>query len=334
MKYKLRMLRHINFDKLNNIIKEISKKNNKSKIYIFFDMLFSYIKHGSGYYDYYLFDFINLNEEQRKTMVTRSRNKKLISLLNDKKYTDIFDNKSEFDKLFAEFLNRDILILKESNYDDFIKFMKNKEEIIAKPNSMEAGKGIRKLNKNNYKTLKDMYNDILNDKNLDLLEELIKQNKVYAKFNPESVNCLRIVTVIKDEKVFPIYCMFKIGNNDFRDNYHNGGICCMVDMTTGKIITNGKSSKENIIIKHPTTNVKFKGQTLPHVADAVNMVIKAAKVIPEVGIVGWDVFVNEKGPGIIEGNNYPSYDFPQFPEFAVDKVGTWKKYKEIIKELK
>ena len=38
MKYKLRMLRHINFDKLNNIIKEISKKNNKSKIYIFFDM--------------------------------------------------------------------------------------------------------------------------------------------------------------------------------------------------------------------------------------------------------------------------------------------------------
>ena len=128
--------------------------------------------------------------------------------------------------------------------------------------------------------------------------------------------------------------MFKIGNNDFRDNYHNGGICCMVDMATGKIITNGKSSKENIIIKHPTTNVKFKGQTLPHVADAVNMVIKAAKVIPEVGIVGWDVFVNEKGPGIIEGNNYPSYDFPQFPEFAVDKVGTWKKYKEIIKELK
>ena len=81
-------------------------------------------------------------------------------------------------------------------------------------------------------------------KNLDLLEELIKQNKVYAKFNPESVNCLRIVTVIKDEKVFPIYCMFKIGNNDFRDNYHNGGICCMVDMATGKIITNGKSSKE------------------------------------------------------------------------------------------
>ena len=36
MKYKLRMLRHINFDKLNNIIKEISKKNNKSKIYIYF----------------------------------------------------------------------------------------------------------------------------------------------------------------------------------------------------------------------------------------------------------------------------------------------------------
>ena len=155
MKYKLRMLRHINFDKLNNIIKEISKKNNKSKIYIFFDMLFSYIKHGSGYYDYYLFDFINLNEEQRKTMVTRSRNKKLISLLNDKKYTDIFDNKSEFDKLFAEFLNRDILILKESNYDDFIKFMKNKEEIIAKPNSMEAGKGIRKLNKNNNRRNKE-----------------------------------------------------------------------------------------------------------------------------------------------------------------------------------
>ena len=63
MKYKLRMLRHINFKKLNEIITKISKENKKSKIYIFFDMILSYFIHGAGYYDYYLFDFCNLSSE-------------------------------------------------------------------------------------------------------------------------------------------------------------------------------------------------------------------------------------------------------------------------------
>lgn len=335
MKYKLRMLRHINFKKLNEIITKISKENKKSKIYIFFDMILSYFIHGAGYYDYYLFDFCNLTNKQRSTFVTRSRNKKLISMMNDDKYTYIFDKKTEFSKVFKDYLKRDVLILKETNLEDFKKFMENKDVIIAKPDSMESGKGIRKFNKKDYKDIESLYNDILSDKRLDLVEEVIKQHDYYAKFYPDSVNCLRIVTILVDGTVYPVYSMFKMGNNgDFRDNYDNGGICCFVDIKTGIITENGRAHGNHVILNHPKTNVYFKGCHLPYFEEAKELVCKAAKEVPEVGFVGWDVFVTNDGPGIIEGNNYPGYDFPQFPEYTKNKTGTWAFYKKLIKKLK
>ena len=66
----------------------------------------------------------------------------------------------------------------------------------------------------------------------------------------------------------------------------------------------------------------------------MELVKKAALEIPQVKYVGWDVFIGPNGPGIIEGNDYPGYDFWQLPEHTPDKIGLVPYYESLIKDLK
>ena len=37
--------------------------------------------------------------------------------------------------------------------------------------------------------------------------------------------------------------------------------------------------------------------------------------VPEIGFVGWDIAICENVPCIIEGNDFPGYDFWQIPGY-------------------
>ena len=43
--------------------------------------------------------------------------------------------------------------------------------------------------------------------------------------------------------------------------------------------------------------------------------------------------ITPTGPVIIEGNDYPGYDFWQQPEHTPDRVGLWPYYKKVLPEL-
>lgn len=336
MKYLLKVLSGVRFKKLKMVIDEVHEKTGKSKIYIFFDILSLAIFHGGGYYDYRIFRLYEYSNKERKTMVTRIRNKKLITLLNDKNYSYKFDNKSIFNDIFKDYLKRDYLVLNRSTLDDFKKFMKDKERIFAKPNSQESGKGIERLNKSDFNNLKEMWEYITNkDKNFDLIEQEIIQHDALKKLYPPAVNTLRIVTVNYKGEVHCAYCTLKTGNlGKYVDNMENDGLCCPVDMETGNVVGVGHTSKLINYEAHPYTNVKLIGYHIPYVKEAVELAKKAATMVPEIGFVGWDVFIGPDGPGIIEGNDYPGYDFSQLPEHTPTHIGMWAYYKKIIPELK
>ena len=63
------------------------------------------------------------------------------------------------------------------------------------------------------------------------------------------------------------------------------------------------------------------------------LVLKAAMVVPNVKYVGWDVAITPTGPVIIEGNDYPGYDFWQQPEHTPDKIGLLPYYKNLLPKL-
>ncbi|GHU82343.1 hypothetical protein AGMMS50284_4070 [Clostridia bacterium] len=330
IKYLTRVLGGAKLKSLTNVVKEIHVKTCKNSVALFFDIIFCSLKYGAGYNDYIIFEFYNMTAKERKTYLTRLKNKKLVTILNDERFAHIFDEKNLFDEKFAEFMGREILDVANINYDKFEAFVNGKESFFAKPYIGESGKGIEKLNVVDFENTKKLYEYITNkDKNFGVLEEVIIQHPQAAQIYPHSLNCLRVVTLVNNGEPHILYAVFKMGNNGgFVDNLENGGLACHFDMDKGEIIGQGHTSALVNYDAHPATGVKFVGYKLPFMDEVKAMVKKAAMVIPEFRYVGWDVCLTPNGPAIVEGNDYPAYDFPQLPDEGKPRIGLLPKIAE------
>ena len=60
--YMLRVLKNASFEKMKKAINDVHERSGKSKISIFFDMLWCAKRYGAGYYDYQIFAFYNLKK--------------------------------------------------------------------------------------------------------------------------------------------------------------------------------------------------------------------------------------------------------------------------------
>lgn len=321
--YIKRVLGGASFKKMSEKIDAIHEKTGKNRVKLFFDMLACSVKYGAGYNDYIIFEFYNMKAKERKTYLTRLKNKKLVTMLNDEKYARIFDEKNLFDKKFAEFMGREVIDLADIGYEEFEKFIDGKDEFFAKPYIGESGKGIEKIKVSDFKDIKELWKYIKReDKNFGVIEEVVVQHPDAARIYPYSLNCLRVVTLVHDGKPNILYAVFKMGNNGgFVDNLENGGLACHFDLDKGEIIGQGHTSALINYDAHPATGIKFVGYKLPYMDEVKEMVKKAAMMLPEFRYVGWDVCLTPNGPAIIEGNDYPAYDFPQLPDPDKPRIG-------------
>lgn len=324
------------FDKLREVIGQVHKKTGKSAAAIFCDIANCSARYGAGYYDYLIFEFYNMTAKERATYMTRVKNKKLILRLNDQKYSYIFDEKNVFDKRFEKYLGRRVLDLKDISYHDFEAFVHGKDYFFAKPYIGESGKGIEKIKVSSFTDIDELYAYVTSrEKNFGVIEEVISQHKAAAAIYPDSLNCLRIGTLVEKGTAHILYAVFKTGNNGkFVDNLENGGLACHFDLDTGEITGVGHTSALVNHEKHPYTGVRFKGYSLPFMDEVKEMVKQAALEVPQMRYVGWDVCLTEKGPAIVEGNDYPGYDFPQLPEPGRPYIGLLPKIQEILPDFK
>ena len=334
IRYILQRLKNMNYKNMFKTVSRVSEKTKKSKIKIFFDMVWCGIKHQAGYVDYEFYTMYNLTEDERKTIMTRGRSNHYVAKLNPKSYWHFFDNKDEFNQKFSKYLNRDWMYLNENNFDEFKKFIKKHEQIIVKPNNLSCGKGVRKINVSEYDS-KELYEELIKNETY-LIEEVARQHKGVSVMHPTSVNTIRISTLISDYGVTSVVgAVFRIGtNNKVVDNFNNDGICAMVDVETGKVNSLAINAKGEIFKKHPTTGVKIEGFQIPMWDEIVKLVKETSKVVKEMRLIGWDICVGEDGPLIIEANQFPAHNLYQ-PLFGEgDKTGVVPIFEEAIKRKK
>lgn len=328
VKYLIKRIFHMNFKSMFNKIDEIHKKTNKNKILIFLDMVYCGIKYQAGYMDYELFEMYNLNNEQRKTILTRGKNNAFIKELNDKKYTYKFSSKREFNKTFTKFLNRDWLDFNNVSKEEFNNFIKKHSIFMLKPVDGTCGHGIEKINSKKYKK-NELYEYIQTKRNV-ILEEVIKQHKDMNKMYAGAINTCRIISVLRDNKVYIVAAYLRIGNGSFVDNFNSGGMVVPINVKTGTIEYNALDKVHNLYEYHPITNTKIIGFKIPMWEDVIKIVKKAGKVIPEVRLVGWDIGISDKGPVIVEANDFPGHDIYQLPPHRTNGIGVLPEFEKAI----
>lgn len=332
-----RVLSGVRLEELNKSLDKAKERSGKSKIRLFCDMLWCSVRYGAGYHDYVMFGFYEMKAKNRKTYVTRMKNKKLIILVNDPKAADTFDRKALFDPRFEDYLGRKFLVVDRMTRESFSGFMEGREVLFAKPDVGESGKGIERLKRSDFVDLDAMYLYI-KEKGFGVVEEELHQHEALNRLYPGSINSLRIVTLLTGDAgawvPHCIYAVIKTGSGGkFVDNLENGGLFCPLDPETGKITGVGHTSDLRTLDKHPDTGIELVGYEVPYVREAIELCKKAALEVPLMRFLGWDVCITPEGPAIIEGNDYPGYDFWQQPEHTPDRVGLWPTYQELIPEL-
>lgn len=327
IKYLFKRILKLDYSNIIKIAKAVSKKTNKNLLFILFDMTKCGLKYQAGYYDYQEFEFYNLNKEQRETYLTRGKNNEIIKKFNDKSKFYIFDNKEEMYKIYNKFLKRQWMVLNENNYNDFLDFFKQNKVIIVKPIDGEGGKGIEKYEYINDEESKIVYSSLLFKKQL-LVEQCIKQHPDMNKLYNKSVNTLRMFTFYKDGQAYFLQAILKVGNGGVVDNFSSGGMYTYVD-DEGTVYAEAIDQMDNKYYKHPISNETIVGFKVPMFKEAVSMVKEAAKVVPEMGYIGWDVAISEDGPVLVEGNCYPGV-FQVKPSLVEKKEGIIPKYNKVM----
>lgn len=331
--YMAKRIMGINHKDFFETVRVCSEQSGKSKATIFLDVINCGFRYGCGRADYQLFEFWRLSDKQRATFLTRAKNNQLVAHYNSKEYIYILEDKVEFNKYFSEMLGRKWIDLRSATVEEFTRFMEGLDCVIAKPLDKSGGNGIEKVMRADFVSDEEMLN-WLKEKNFGLAEECIVQCETMAEFNRSSVNTYRICTVLEQGEPHVLYFYVRMGcDGRAVDNLHSGGVACPVDPETGVITHPGYSAylgERKTHMVHPETKHQLAGFQLPMHKEAIEVAFAAARKLPQVAYVGWDLAITDKGPVLIEGNPFPGHDLLQLPPHAPDGIGVLPFFRQYI----
>lgn len=323
LKYFISRIFDMNYRQMFRKIDEVHEKSGKCRLFIFLDMVYCGIVYQAGYMDYWLFEMYDLNRSQRKTILTRGKNNAFIKRYNDPKYMPEIEDKLKFAKNFGEFMHRDWLDMGTADRAALSEFTAKHPVFMAKPTGGMCGKGIEKINAAEFEG--DLYEHLKSMGPL-ILEECVVQHKALMELHPCSVNTCRVITFTHGGSTKVVAAYLRIGNGKYVDNFNNGGMVVPIEEDCGRIIYPALDKSGALHEVHPLTGVPIKGFQVPLWDEVAELVKKAGQVVPQVGIVGWDVCVTDNGPLLIEGNDYPGHDIYQLPPHRTDGIGVLPKF--------
>ena len=296
------------------------------------DMLKCAIKYNAGYVDYKIAQMYRLNEEQRKTVITRGISNEIVRRMNPKEYWHFFDDKTEFNEYFKKWIPRKWIRIDELTDPELLySLCRNHKQLIGKPLEGSSGQGILKYTETEWKNKSpEEFLQQLKTDQIGILEEIVEQHPRMASLCPTSVNTCRIATLLGDKQQGIVYAFLRIGNGKVMDNVDCGGMAARIDLDTGKLLTVGADKQGNTFIKHPMTNTSIIGFQIPFWKEAKDMCLEAAQLIPEMRYVAWDVAITPDGPTFIEGNSFPSHAIPQFAAHYPDGIGILPEFEKFI----
>ena len=331
LNYIFKRIAGMDYGALLETTRKVHVRSGKGTLASLADIVACGFRYQAGYMDYLVFEFDRLTAAQRATYITRGKNNAYVRLLNPRENWHILEDKVEFLKRFEGIHGREWIDLRETDEAGFESFCEKHPQIVVKPLDGTCGRGIEFIETQT--RIVGLF-DMLREGRQYLAEEFIVQHPDISRVYPLSVNTLRLVTIKNHDTVHLVFSSMRIGNGKRVDNLNSGGMAVIVDMQTGKISTPGADKDGKAYDRHPMTDVPLVGVQIPFYQESVALVKRAALTVPELGYIGWDVAVTEKGPVIIEANHFPGHDIYQFQvHLGPDRIGLAPRFDKAIEGL-
>jgi len=134
-----------------------------------------------------------------------------------------------------------------------------------------------------------------------IIEERVRMHPVFKRYSFRGIPDVRILVFNKVPIMAELRLPTRISGGTA--NLHAGGVGVGIDMCTG--VTTNAILYDNIIDRHPDTNLPLSGIKIPFWTQMLRLAVKAQSYIP-LGYMGIDIVVDrEKGPMVLEVNARP-----------------------------
>lgn len=290
------------------------------------DMIWSSLRYGSSFVDYFNFRFYEKNHQKRLAYATMGFMYKYHREINDQKKIREVDSKELFPRKFGAWCNKSYVFTKDeiNQFNHFLQTKVGRKIVFKDPNST-AGKSIKIVSVTKKENLifigNQNANDFLNQefalKHSIYCEDFIEQHHAIQAISPSGVNTIRIISMVTKEKTVDILAaLFRISVNCPIDNYSVGNLAAEIDPITGIVSKGGirkRSACDDYHDFHPVTKMPIRGFEIPFWDETIVMIKEAALIVPEVRTIGWDVAITNTGPILIEGNSQWNKDTFQIP---------------------
>jgi len=279
--------------------------------------------YGASVMDYFTFRFEQRTHAEKIEYVTWYGRFVYMAFLNKDRDLHLLDNKFEAYKLLRPFYKREAITVSGwEDFETFCSFVGRHDSIFVKPVNLELAEGVHRLEIGPDDDLKTVFQSLLSEastlecedvtrpvEHKLILEEELRQSAEMAQFNPYEMSVLRVTTVMVKGQVHFFYPIFRMMCGDGRDRKGEFySYDALIDAETGELVTDGIHSLGEVE-HHPVTGMKIKGFRMPQWEDLKAMLEEAARRLPTLRYIGWDVAHTDRGWCIIEGNTNGEFFF-------------------------
>ena len=199
LSYFVKRVQRMDFDAMLKTAQMLHQKTGKPTAWLLADMLRCAVAYNAGYVDYKIAQMYRLTPAQRRTQITRGISNSIVARMNDKAYWHHFDDKTQFNTLFADQIRRGWIHFQDASLEQFAAFLQNRGPIICKPIDGSSGQGVMKVMPEEFGDPAALYAR-LKAAGTGIVEDCVVQHEALAALCPTSVNTLRIATLLGDKK--------------------------------------------------------------------------------------------------------------------------------------
>lgn len=242
---------------------------------------------------------------------------------NNPNYSVACQNKALLDKLFPHIKTPKTIIrcmggyLYDSNYrmisvaeavQCIINSIQNGSDLIYKPSGLGGSRGIRFITSETTESaLKQTARSLIGSASIAfVIQEVMCQHPFMAQFNPQSVNTIRVTSLLHKGEVHVLAGLIRVGKLGNRvDNFSAGGFIIGFDIKTGRC-NSWAMTHENIRYSVLPSGLDLSSKTiiLPNIDKLHQMVTYMHSQIPYIKMISWDIAIDTDEEFVLIENNF------------------------------
>lgn len=198
--------------------------------------------------------------------------------------------------------------------------------LIIKPAyDSSMGREVRMLNINDSSD----FNNIIKSYGYNfIIQEVVRQSEFTGSLNSTSLNCMRITSINLNNKISIENMVIKIGaKGQVVDNIGHGSGGLMIGLDSNGTLSDFGFRVNGTKVSECHYGNHFGGHRIPNFSDVQELAIRCHSMIPSMGIVGWDIALdNDNKPVLIEANSY-------WPGITIEQIADGPIFGERTQEL-